>query len=204
MTAAIKRTMDVSLALSLAALMAPVLLLGVLVVRGTSAGPALFRQVRVGRDGRPFVMLKLRTMYVGSADAVHRDYVRAMLAGAAVLTDGLYKLKDDPRVTPVGAFLRRWSLDELPQLWNVVRGDMSLVGPRPALPWETESFPDWTRDRISVRPGLTGLWQVSGRNKLTMLDGLRLDSWYVSHASIVLDVRILLRTLAVVLGRETR
>jgi lipopolysaccharide/colanic/teichoic acid biosynthesis glycosyltransferase len=202
--AAGKRTMDICFAILLLIVSTPLLLVSMLLVRTTSHGPALFRQERVGLDGRLFVMLKLRTMYAGCEDAIHQEYVRTMLAGEAVPTDGLYKLDGDARVTPIGAFLRRTSLDELPQLWNVIRGDMSLVGPRPALVWEAEAFPSWAHDRFGVRPGLTGLWQVSGRNRVTMVDGLHLDIRYVASRTLWMDLKILLRTAKVVLGADTR
>jgi lipopolysaccharide/colanic/teichoic acid biosynthesis glycosyltransferase len=149
-------------------------------------------------------MLKFRTMVVDGDDSAHREYVRRLLTGSAEPEDGLYKLGADPRVTRVGAVLRKASIDELPQLINVLRGDMSLVGPRPALPWEAALFPDWAAPRFTVRPGLTGLWQVSGRNRLTMLDGLVLDADYVARQSLFLDLAILLRTVPAVLRGGAR
>jgi lipopolysaccharide/colanic/teichoic acid biosynthesis glycosyltransferase len=135
---------------------------------------------------------------------VHQDYVRRLLAGEARPEGGLYKIGNDARVTRIGALLRKTSLDELPQLVNVLRGEMSVVGPRPCLPWERESFPDWATTRFAVRPGLTGLWQVSGRNRLTMLEGLRLDVEYVARRTLLLDLAILLRTVPALLGRGAR
>jgi lipopolysaccharide/colanic/teichoic acid biosynthesis glycosyltransferase len=173
-------------------------------VRLTSRGPVLFRQTRVGRTGAPFLMLKFRTMRHGCDDKTHRDYVRLLLADQAPAHDGLYKLVDDPRVTRVGAVLRRLSLDEVPQLLNVLKGDMSLVGPRPALDFEADLFPDWAAPRYLVAPGVTGLWQVSGRNRLTMLQGLELDVEYVERRSFVVDLLILARTVPAVLGRGAR
>ena len=149
-------------------------------------------------------MLKFRTMRADADDAAHREYVALMLAGEASPQRGLYKLDADPRVTRVGAILRRTSLDELPQLINVLRGDMSLVGPRPALPYEACQFPAWAMPRFSVRPGLTGLWQVSGRNRLAMTDGLLLDVEYVEHHTVLLDLVILLRTAPAVLAGGAR
>lgn len=199
-----KRLLDMVLAGTGVLLLVPVLALTGLAVRCTSPGPVLFRQTRVGRDGRPFQMLKFRTMHAGADDASHRAYVSRMLTGDAEPESGLYKLHSDPRVTRVGGVLRRSSLDELPQLLNVLRGDMSLVGPRPALPYEASQFPDWSASRFTVRPGLTGLWQVSGRNRLTMTEGLRLDVEYVARRSLLLDLRILLRTLPAVLAGGAR
>jgi lipopolysaccharide/colanic/teichoic acid biosynthesis glycosyltransferase len=185
--------------------LSPLLALVGAVVRATSPGPALFKQVRVGQFGRPFVMYKFRTMQSGSDDRLHRDYVTRLLtepAESAVEADGLYKLSDDPRITRVGRWLRGTSVDELPQLLNVVRGEMSLVGPRPVLPWEAELFEPRHSRRYLVRPGITGLWQISGRNELTMTQALDLDVEYVDLKSPRLDVVILLRTLPVILGRK--
>jgi lipopolysaccharide/colanic/teichoic acid biosynthesis glycosyltransferase len=199
-----KRAIDVLVAATALLLCLPLLLLVWALVRLTSPGPALFRQSRVGEGGRPFEMLKFRTMVVDGDDSAHREYVRRLLSGSAEPEDGLYKLGADPRVTRVGAVLRKASIDELPQLINVLRGDMSLVGPRPALPWEAALFPDWAAPRFTVRPGLTGLWQVSGRNRLTMLDGLVLDADYVARQSLFLDLAILLRTVPAVLRGGAR
>ena len=199
-----KRALDLVGAATLMLVLWPLLLLAVLLVRATSAGPVLFRQDRVGRGGRPFTMLKLRTMHAGAHDDAHRAYVQSLLSGQAVAVDGMYKLQGDARVTKVGSLLRRTSIDELPQLWNVLRGDMSLVGPRPCLEWETELFPGWAHTRFEVRPGLTGLWQVSGRSRLPMLDGLVLDVRYVERRTFLFDLLILVRTVAAVFGRGAR
>jgi lipopolysaccharide/colanic/teichoic acid biosynthesis glycosyltransferase len=185
--------------------LSPVMAVVAVVVHCTSPGPALFRQLRLGQDGVPFVVLKFRTMYRDTDDRLHREYVRRLLTepeSAGCGPDGLYKLVDDPRVTPVGRWLRTTSLDELPQLVNVLRGEMSLVGPRPVLPWEAALFSSRHMARFGVRPGITGLWQVSGRNCLTMTEALDLDVEYVARRSLLLDLRILLRTLPVVLSRE--
>lgn len=199
-----KRLVDVVGASFLLLVLSPVLMLTVIAIRATSAGPALFCQTRVGRDGDPFCMYKFRTMYENADPSVHREYVTQLLVDHTTPVKGLYKLADDPRITRAGHFLRRTSLDEVPQLWNVLRGEMSLVGPRPALPWEAELFPDWADPRYQVLPGLTGLWQVSGRNRLTMLEGLALDVQYVARRSLWADLVILLRTVGVVFGSNTR
>jgi lipopolysaccharide/colanic/teichoic acid biosynthesis glycosyltransferase len=199
-----KRVLDVVLATVLLTVLCPLLLVVAALVRATSSGPVLFRQTRVGRGGVPFRMLKFRTMRDGCDDEAHRDYVSRLLAGQAEAHDGLYKLVDDPRITRVGAVLRRLSIDELPQLLNVLKGDMTLVGPRPALPFEAELFPDWATPRYLVAPGVTGLWQVSGRNRLTMLQGLELDVEYVEQRGFITDLLILLRTVPAVLGRGAR
>jgi lipopolysaccharide/colanic/teichoic acid biosynthesis glycosyltransferase len=197
----VKRSLDIVLSLVLILATAPLLAALWLLVRRSSPGPGLFHQDRLGRRMGVFPMLKLRTMYTGSSDQVHRKYVASLASGdqAAVTGPrGLYKLEADPRVTPFGAWLRRTSLDELPQLFNVLKGEMSLVGPRPALPWEAELWPSahpvYSR-RFEVKPGITGLWQVSGRAKLTAEETIRLDAEYVRRRSIMLDLAILVRTL---------
>jgi lipopolysaccharide/colanic/teichoic acid biosynthesis glycosyltransferase len=202
--ALVKRGVDVLGALVLLLLLAPVIAAAVLAVRLSSPGTVLFRQERVGRNGQPFMLLKLRTMRAGCGDDEHRAYVRDMFSGAVQPVDGLYKLARDPRLTPVGGFLRRTSLDELPQLWNVLRGEMSLVGPRPPLDWEVDLFPAWAMRRFEVRPGLSGLWQVSGRNRLTMAEGLALDVRYVEQQTLLLDLWILARTVRAVLVTRAR
>jgi len=199
------RVLDVVLAALGLVVLAPMMAVVAAVVAGTSRGPVLFKQVRLGQHGRSFVMYKFRTMYVDSDDRLHRDYVRRLLQEPAVSTasaEGLYKLVDDPRITPVGRLLRTSSLDELPQLFNVLRGEMSLVGPRPVLPWEAELFSPRHHKRFLVRPGLTGLWQTSGRNQLTMTQALDLDVQYVEEQCLRLDLAILFRTIPVVLGRK--
>jgi lipopolysaccharide/colanic/teichoic acid biosynthesis glycosyltransferase len=198
-----KRALDLTVAVPCLILLSPLLLALALVIRLSTAGPVLFRQTRLGRDGRPFVLYKFRTMYTGCPDAVHREYVRKLLTDDQPPDGGrpgVFKLERDDRITPAGRWIRRTSMDELPQLLNVIRGDMSLVGPRPALPWEAELFGDAYFARFRVPPGLTGLWQVSGRNNLTMRQGLELDLEYVRSQSLPLDVWILLKTIPVVLS----
>jgi lipopolysaccharide/colanic/teichoic acid biosynthesis glycosyltransferase len=200
-----KRAFDILIASVLLIIALPVFLVLAVVVRLTTPGPSLFRQTRVGRHGHPFTLLKFRTMYHGSGDAAHREYVRGLLTGdqpAPGGPQGLYKLEGDARITPAGHLLRRTSLDELPQLINVLRGEMSLVGPRPPLTWEAEMFDPVHRQRFLVAPGLTGLWQVSGRNRLTMRQGLDLDVEYVQRHSFWLDLRILARTVPAVLTQR--
>ena len=180
----------------------PVLLLAALAVRLSSSGPVLFRQERVGYLGSTFVMFKFRSMRVGNDDQEHRDYVSRMLtedAPPAVGRRGIYKPDHSCRTTAVGRFLRRTSLDELPQLLNVVRGDMSLVGPRPALGYEERLFDPVHRRRALVPPGMTGLWQVRGRSNMTMREALDLDVEYVDRQSLRLDLAILVRTVPTVL-----
>ena len=196
-----KRIFDVIVGSLLLCLLSPLLLIGWLLVRTTSPGGGLFRQERIGRLGHPFVMFKFRTMQADCSDDIHREYVRKLLTDEPACTggaSGLYKLDADPRVTRIGRLLRRTSLDELPQLINVVRGDMSLVGPRPALPWEAELFTAAHLARFLAVPGVTGLWQTSGRNTLTMLEGLDLDLEYVRRQSFLLDLVILAKTVPAV------
>jgi exopolysaccharide biosynthesis polyprenyl glycosylphosphotransferase len=189
----LKEGMDRTLAAIALLATLPLLAVLALAVRLTSRGPALFKQVRVGQRGRHFTMYKLRTMTMGA---------EAQQGALAHLNEGaglLFKIRDDPRVTTLGRHLRRWSLDELPQLWNIVRGDMSIVGPRPPLPSEVDNYCDRLRRRLLVKPGLTGLWQVSGRSQLPWEEAVRLDLYYVENWSPSLDATILLRTLLAIL-----
>jgi len=183
-----KSIIDVTLAVLAGLVLLPVVMAAALAVRLTSAGPAFFSQTRIGVDGKPFTIWKLRTMYV-DADA-RRDALMADNEGAGLL----FKLKADPRVTSVGRFLRKYSLDELPQLWNVIRGDMSLVGPRPPLEVEVGAYEDEVHRRLCVKPGLTGLWQVSGRSDLAWDEAVRLDLRYVDNWSVAMDLMILWKT----------
>jgi lipopolysaccharide/colanic/teichoic acid biosynthesis glycosyltransferase len=196
---AAKRALDIVLSVVALVVLAPLLVVLWLLVRWTSPGPGFFRQERLGRGMRPFPMLKLRSMYTGDSDQIHREYVAGLLSGdQGPGPRGLFKLEADPRITPVGAWLRRTSLDELPQLFNVLRGDMSLVGPRPALSWEAEMWPSVYSEyprRFEVRPGITGLWQVSGRSRLSVEESLKLDTEYVQRHGFGLDLVILARTL---------
>lgn len=193
-----KRAIDVAAACVLLHVLAPLLLVLAAAIRLTSPGPAIFRQERVGRDERPFMVWKFRTMHVHNDDRVHRRYVERLLTEDTPPDGGqpgVYKLAADPRVTRVGAFLRRTSLDELPQLVNVLNGTMSLVGPRPALQWEVELYRPVHRQRFLVKPGMTGLWQVSGRNTVGMRAALDIDVEYVRRRSLGLDLSILLKTI---------
>ncbi len=190
-----RRVLDMTVAtLALLVLAVPLVVVGLL-VRFSSGGPALFRQRRVGLGGRAFTMYKFRTMREGASDELLREMIAAELRGEDTSSNGSYKLDSDPRVTKIGTFLRKTSLDELPQLINVLLGDMSLVGPRPCLEWEALMFPAEFQARFSVRPGLTGLWQVSGRSTMGTLEMLHLDVAYVRSRSLVGDLSILVRTI---------
>jgi lipopolysaccharide/colanic/teichoic acid biosynthesis glycosyltransferase len=197
------RLLDVSVAATALAACSPLLALAAVAIRVDSPGPVLFRQRRLGHRLTPFTVYKLRTMRADTSAEPHRAYVASLIdTGRATPPAGdtpLYKLADDDRVTRAGRLLRRWSIDELPQLWNVLRGDMSLVGPRPAIEYEVEHYPpDWFA-RFAVKPGVTGLWQVSGRNRLTFEEMVRLDVEYAKRRSPALNLRILARTGWVVL-----
>ncbi|HTN22798.1 MAG TPA: sugar transferase [Solirubrobacteraceae bacterium] len=188
-----KRVADVLLAVVLLVAVLPLLLVIGLAIRLDTPGPLFFRQQRLGRDRRTFTVLKFRTMHDGVSPEAHRLYI-AKLAAEGEAGEGLKKLTADPRVTRVGAFLRRTSLDELPQLINIVRGEMSVIGPRPALEYELEHYDPGDYARFDVRPGLTGLWQVSGRNSIGFRGMLELDAQYARTTSARLDATILLRT----------
>jgi lipopolysaccharide/colanic/teichoic acid biosynthesis glycosyltransferase len=194
-----KRVLDLLLATLILLLVLPTFLLIGLLVFVSSPGPILFRQQRVGLNGTSFTLLKFRTMYHGASAEVHQTYYRALMQGTAQATGNTFKLRNDSRITPVGRVLRRLSLDELPQLLNVLRGEMSLVGPRPPLPYEVAEYGPRELGRLSVPPGLTGLWQVSGRAILNFHQMIALDLAYVEHWSLWLDLEILLRTPLVVL-----
>jgi exopolysaccharide biosynthesis polyprenyl glycosylphosphotransferase len=200
----LKRTFDLSVALLALILLAPLWIVAALLIKLDSTGPVLYRQERVGMDGRIFLFLKFRTMLTGADDREHREYQRRYIEGRPDTNLGdshrpVYKLHDDPRVTRTGRWLRRTSLDELPQLLNVLRGDMSVVGPRPPIPYEVEAYALWHRKRLDMKPGMTGLWQVSGRNRLSFDEMVKLDLFYIENWSLWLDLKIMLRTLPVLL-----
>jgi len=188
-----KRILDVVVSAAGLAVLAPVMLVFGVAIRLDSPGPVIFRQKRVGRDGTEFTCLKFRSMVCDAEAKVQ------MLRDENEATGPLFKMRNDPRRTRVGRFLRRMSLDELPQLWNVLKGEMSLIGPRPALPSEVRKYAPWHRRRLEVRPGITGLWQVSGRSDLTFDEMVMLDVYYIENWSPFLDLRILLKTIPTVI-----
>ena len=203
-----KRTMDITGSVLVLILFSPLFLAIALAVAVSSRGPVLYRQQRIGQYGKPFTFLKFRSMLANNDSSVHREYVAQLIAGNAQCFPsagngdgaGIYKLANDARITKVGAFLRRSSLDELPQVFNVLMGHMSLVGPRPALPYEVAAYKTWHRRRIlEVKPGITGLWQVNGRCRLTFDEMVRLDLRYAKSWSPWVDMKILLRTPRAVL-----
>lgn len=195
----LKRPLDVALSLTLLILSSPVLMLIAILVRLTSDGPALFRQQRLGLDARPFTFYKFRTMRTGADERIHQDYVRSFIEGQPNSVGTPFKLQSDPRITPLGQWLRKTSLDELPQLFNVLRGDMSLVGPRPPLAYEVAQYQPWHMQRLTVaQPGVTGLWQVEGRSRVPFDEMVRMDLRYASTCSLWGDLMLLLRTVLVV------
>jgi exopolysaccharide biosynthesis polyprenyl glycosylphosphotransferase len=203
----LKRTFDLVVSALAVLVLLPLWLLIALLIKLDSKGPVFYTQERVGMDGRLFLLYKFRTMKAGSDSQLHREYQKAFIAGRAEANLGddskpTYKLLADPRITRIGKFLRRTSLDEVPQLFNVLSGDMSVVGPRPPIPYEVEAYELWHRKRLDMKPGVTGLWQVSGRNRLPFEEMVRLDLFYIENWSLLLDLKIILRTGFVMLGRE--
>ena len=197
----IKRSIDIVGSSILLLMISPLLAAIALAIKLTSKGPVIFRQERVGWFGTRFECLKFRTMYTNNDPKIHRDYVQQLITGKAAKENegeaepAVFKITSDPRVTPIGKFLRKTSLDEVPQFWNVLRGEMSLVGPRPAVPYEFEVYDDWHRRRVfEMKPGVTGLWQVSGRSRVSFDDMVRLDLRYSQRWSLWLDLKILLAT----------
>lgn len=200
---AAKRAIDVAGSLLAILLLAPVFLTIAILIKCTSTGPILFRKKRLGQFGKEFSFFKFRTMYVNNDPDIHKEYVAKLIAGAAEAANngGLYKIANDPRVTPLGRFLRRTSLDELPQFFNVLLNDMSLVGPRPPLPYEYERYNSWHKRRVlELKPGITGLWQVEGRSRTTFDEMVRMDIRYATTRSFWVDLVIMVRTPAAMIS----
>jgi lipopolysaccharide/colanic/teichoic acid biosynthesis glycosyltransferase len=198
-----KRVMDVALSAAALLLFSPVFLAIAAAIKWTSDGPAFFRQERLGYNGKSFTFLKFRSMYKDNDPAKHRNYILKYISEQqnAAVEPGVFKLKDDLRITPIGRWLRKTSLDELPQLINVLKGEMSLVGPRPPIHYECDLYDTWHRRRLlSCKPGITGLWQVVGRSRTTFDEMVRLDLKYISEWSLWLDLKILLKTPKAVFG----
>jgi exopolysaccharide biosynthesis polyprenyl glycosylphosphotransferase len=199
-----KRAFDILFALCVAIIGLPFYLLIAALIKLTSEGPVLFVQERVGQDGRTFRFYKFRTMLVDNSDHQHRSFAEDFIKGR-LMSEGeesdrkVFKLQNDPRVTSIGRFLRKTSLDELPQFINVLRGEMTLVGPRPPLAYELAHYKEWHRGRLAVKPGLTGLWQVSGRSTVPFDEMVMLDLYYIENWSFALDLKIILRTVPVML-----
>jgi lipopolysaccharide/colanic/teichoic acid biosynthesis glycosyltransferase len=201
--------MDIAGSLLALVLVSPLFIVIAAIIKLTSRGPVLYRQDRVGQHGRKFTFLKFRSMYFASDHTIHKEFVKRLIGGAA---DGeeengrkseVFKLTNDPRITPLGKFLRKTSLDEIPQFLNVLSGSMSLVGPRPPVPYEFECYQMWHRQRlVAVKPGITGAWQVGGRSKTTFDEMVRMDLKYASSWTPWTDFKILLRTPRAVLSGE--
>jgi lipopolysaccharide/colanic/teichoic acid biosynthesis glycosyltransferase len=205
----LKRGVDIVGSVIGVLILMPVMLITALAIKVTSPGPVIFRQIRLGKQGAPFTFYKFRSMHVNMDDQIHRDYTLHFINGHhAKINQGdaekpFYKMKSDPRTTRVGRFIRKTSIDELPQFFNVLKGDMSLVGPRPPLPYEAEKYQSWHLRRIlEMKPGITGLWQVEGRSKTGWDDAVRLDIRYIQKWSLIFDLKILFRTVKEVLGRR--
>ena len=205
----VKRCLDIIGSITGMVLLSPVMLITALAVAATSPGPVILKQVRLGKKGVPFVFYKFRSMVANSDDRIHREYVVSLINGDLErINQGnpakpLYKIKVDPRVTKVGRIIRKTSIDELPQLFNVLKGDMSLVGPRPPLPYEAENYQSWHLRRIlEAKPGMTGLWQIEGRSKISFDEMVRRDLRYIRSCSLLLDLRILFKTIKVVFRCE--
>jgi lipopolysaccharide/colanic/teichoic acid biosynthesis glycosyltransferase len=190
-----KRAFDIVAATGLLLLTAPLTAAIVILIRLTSRGPVIFKQERIGLDGRPFRLYKFRTMRNDAPVEVHEQFVATMMSTSAIAeAPGVYKIQGDTRITGIGRWLRKTSLDEIPQLVNVLRGDMSLIGPRPPLAYEVKRYDAWQHQRLSVRPGITGLWQVSGRNRLTYAQMCAIDIEYIRDWTFRGDLAIALKT----------
>jgi lipopolysaccharide/colanic/teichoic acid biosynthesis glycosyltransferase len=203
----IKRAMDIAGSLLALIILSPVLLVVAVAIKLSSPGPVFFRQERMGQHGQRFTFLKFRSMFFTEDHTIHQEYVKRLISGVNGSENGngnktgVFKLMNDPRITPIGRILRRTSLDEVPQFLNVVAGQMSLVGPRPPIPYEFESYDLWHAQRLlAVKPGITGLWQVEGRSRVTFDEMVRLDLKYASSWSVWLDLKILLKTPGAVLS----
>lgn len=200
----LKRAIDIAGSGAALLMLSPVLAVTAVLVKLTSKGPVIYRQQRLGQHAKPFQLLKFRSMRVDCDAAIHHEFMKSVIAGThnGETDEGerpVFKMTKDPRITPIGRFLRRYSVDELPQFWNILKGDMSLVGPRPPLQYEYEEYQLWHRRRVlEARPGLTGLWQVQGRSRVRFDDMVRLDLQYARTWSLGLDLQILLRTPAAV------
>jgi lipopolysaccharide/colanic/teichoic acid biosynthesis glycosyltransferase len=194
-----KRMVDIIGAAFGIVIFSPFFLMIAILVKATSRGPVFFGQERIGKDGMPFQMLKFRSMYVDNDDSPHREFVTKLIQGeirgaSGELGEKIYKIRNDPRVTPIGRLIRKTSLDELPQFFNVLKGDMSLVGPRPALSYEVAQYDLWHRRRVSAKPGITGLWQVEGRSHTTFDGMVRMDIRYIERWSVLLDLLLIIKT----------
>lgn len=190
----IKRLIDVVCSFMGVLVLSPLFIIIAIIIKATSKGPVFFSQKRVGKNGKEFNMYKFRSMVVNAEE------LKEKLAAQNEMSGPMFKMKDDPRITKVGKFIRKTSIDELPQLWNVLKGDMSLVGPRPSLPKEVAQFDKWMHKRLEVKPGLTCYWQVSGRNNIDFEDWMKLDIKYVDERSTWIDIKLIFKTVGVLFG----
>lgn len=190
----IKRLIDVVCSFLGVLVLSPLFIIIAIIIKTTSKGPVFFSQKRVGKNGKEFDMYKFRSMVVNAED------LKEKLAAQNEMSGPMFKMKDDPRVTKVGKVIRKTSIDELPQLWNVFKGDMSLVGPRPSLPKEVAQFEEWMYKRLEVKPGLTCYWQVSGRNNIDFEDWMKLDCRYVDERNLWIDIKLIFKTVFVLFG----
>lgn len=190
----IKRVFDILVSIVLIILLSPLWLIVAIIIKIESKGPVIFKQIRVGENERHFMFYKFRTMRHGA------EKLKDSLKHLSDIDGPVFKIKRDPRITRVGKFLRKSSIDELPQLFNILKGDMTLVGPRPPVPEEVKKYGKRERGRLTVRPGLTGLWQVSGRNDISFVEWVELDLYYIKYRSLILDLKILIRTIPAVLS----
>ena len=190
----IKRIIDIVASFTGLILLSPLILIVSMLIKLESKGEVIFKQKRVGLNGKEFYMYKFRSMVINAEE------LKEQLESQNEMSGPMFKIKDDPRITKVGKFIRKTSIDELPQLINVIKGDMSLVGPRPSLPKEVEKFEQWMMERLEVKPGLTCIWQISGRNNIDFEDWMKLDIKYVRERSFKLDMKLILKTVLVLLG----
>lgn len=192
----VKRFIDIIASLVGLLILSPIILIVCILIKIESKGPVIFSQIRIGKNLREFKMYKFRSMVINAEE------LKAKLQEKNEMSGPMFKMKDDPRITKVGKFIRKTSIDELPQLLNVLKGDMSLVGPRPSLPKEVKEFEPWMLERFSVKPGLTCIWQVSGRNNIDFEDWMKLDIKYVRERSTIIDLKLIFKTFFVLFGDE--
>ena len=202
-----KKSFDVSVAFILVLLSLPLMIILAICIKITSKGPVLFVQERVGKGGKPFKFYKFRSMAHNNDNSIHEAFMQKLIRGEVMAeydeTAPHFKMENDPRITEFGQFIRKTSLDELPQLFNVLNGSMSLVGPRPPIPYEVQAYKSWHLQRLSIKPGITGLWQVSGRSSLAFDEMVELDIEYIQKRNIFLDIKILLQTIPAALNTST-
>ena len=205
--ATFKRVFDFTIAFILIVLSMPLMIVISLAIKLTSKGPVLFVQERVGLGGKPFKFYKFRSMAHNNNSKIHEEFMQKLIRGEVEANEGekapSYKMDKDPRITPFGHFIRKTSLDELPQLFNVLNGSMSLVGPRPPIPYEVQAYKSWHLQRLSIKPGVTGLWQVSGRSSIAFDEMVQLDLEYIEKRNTLLDLKILFQTIPAALNTRT-